>query len=91
MKTFSAIAIYFIIWWLMLILVLPWGVKNAHEAGVEVEEGHDAGAPVHHHLLIKALATTVLASIVFAFVYWIATTHPFSLDDIPFMPKFRLY
>jgi predicted secreted protein len=91
MQTFSAIAIYFIIWWLVLFMILPFGVKSAHEAGVEVEEGHEAGAPVRHNLLFKVLATTVVASILFALVYWIATTHPFSLDDIPFMPKFRLY
>lgn len=42
MKWTSAIAIYFIIWWLTLFVVLPFGVKNAAETGETVEDGHDA-------------------------------------------------
>ena len=33
MKTGSAIAVYFITWWLCLFVTLPFGVKNPHEAG----------------------------------------------------------
>ena len=33
MKFGSAVAIYFITWWVCLFIVLPFGVKNAHEAG----------------------------------------------------------
>jgi predicted secreted protein len=69
MSLLSAIAIYFIIWWLCLFAVLPWGVKNAHEVGADVGEGHEAGAPVNPMLWRKALATTVLATVVFAVVY----------------------
>ena len=35
MSIASAIAIYFIIWWLCLFVVLPFGVRNAHESGRE--------------------------------------------------------
>jgi predicted secreted protein len=73
MSITSAIAIYFIIWWACLFAVLPWGVHNAHEAGQSVGEGHDSGAPVNPMLWRKALATTILATIAFAFVYGIIT------------------
>jgi len=73
MSVTSAFAIYFIVWWLCLFVVLPFGVKNAHEAGVEVGEGHEAGAPVHAMLWRKALATTVLATVIFAAIYLVIT------------------
>jgi len=76
MSVLSAIAIYFIIWWLCLFLVLPWGVRNAHETGASVGAGHEAGAPVNPMLWRKVLANTILAMIVFGFVYvvrnWLA-------------------
>ncbi len=76
MSVLSAIAIYFIIWWLCLFLVLPWGVRNSHEEGVSVGAGHEAGAPVNPMLGRKVLANTVLAMIVVVCVYviwgWLA-------------------
>jgi len=57
----TLIALYFIVWWISLYAVLPIGVKNAHEAGLEVEPGNDAGAPVSPNLGYKALLTSVLA------------------------------
>ena len=36
----TIIAIYFVTWWVTLFMVLPFGVKNADEAGVTVEKGH---------------------------------------------------
>ena len=61
MSIASAIAIYFIVWWLCLFVVLPFGVRNAHEAGEAVEQGNEAGAPVRPLMRQKVLATTVLA------------------------------
>ncbi|MGH6968393.1 MAG: DUF1467 family protein [Stellaceae bacterium] len=51
------VALYIIVWWLTLFAVLPWGVKPANES----DQGYDAGAPVHPHLLIKAVVTTLVA------------------------------
>ena len=72
------IAIYFVIWWITLFVVLPFGIRNAHEAGTAVEEGHDAGAPVWHGLWRKAVVNTVIAAAVFAGVYWAYTNGYFS-------------
>jgi predicted secreted protein len=69
MKLASAIAIYFIIWWTVLFAVLPFGVRNAHEAGETVQTGNEAGAPVAHGLVRKALITTVIAAVIFAAIY----------------------
>jgi predicted secreted protein len=70
MKLASAIAIYFVIWWTVLFAVLPFGIRNANEAGEVVQQGHEAGAPVVHGLVKKFLITTVIAAAVFALIYW---------------------
>ena len=83
MKLGSAIAIYFVTWWVCLFMVLPWGVKNAHEAGESVEQGNEHGAPVHPMLWRKVLATTILSAIIFAVIYGQLTYHWVGFDDIP--------
>jgi predicted secreted protein len=50
----TAFAIYFLIWWVTLFAVLPWGVRNQEEAG-EVVPGTDPGAPATHRLGRKLL------------------------------------
>ncbi|WP_373504312.1 DUF1467 family protein [Aestuariivirga sp.] len=81
----SAIAIYFIIWWICLFAVLPFGVRNANETGVGVEQGNEAGAPVNPMLVRKVLATTVLAGVVFALIWGQMTYGWIGFDDIPFL------
>ena len=83
MKFGSAIAIYFITWWVCLFVVLPFGVKNAHEAGEAVEQGNEHGAPVRPMLWRKVLATTVLSAIVFALIWGQVTYRWIGFDDIP--------
>jgi predicted secreted protein len=65
------LAIYFTIWWVALFAVLPFGVRSQHEAD-GYDQGTDPGAPVKTHLLVKMLATTVLAGVIFAGFYWYA-------------------
>jgi predicted secreted protein len=73
----TAIAIYFIIWWVVLFAVLPWGVHSQQESG-EVAPGTDPGAPAVHRLWIKLVWTTVFAGIVFGIL-----TAIYKLDLIP--------
>jgi predicted secreted protein len=90
MKWTSAVAIYFIIWWLVLFAVLPFGVRNAAETGEAVEGGNDEGAPVVHGLKWKAGVTTIITTVVFVVVYWLLVTDVLSKVDLPFfrdMPK----
>ncbi len=90
MKLTSAIAIYFIIWWLVLFAVLPFGIRSSAEAGETVEGGNDEGAPVTHGLKWKAGVTTIIATAVFAVVYWLLVNDILSTVDLPFvleMPK----
>ncbi len=70
MNIASGIAIYFVIWWTVLFTVLPFGVRNASEAGETVQQGNETGAPVVHGLVKKFLITTVISAVVFAAIYW---------------------
>jgi predicted secreted protein len=61
-----AIATYFTIWWIVLFAVLPFGVRSAAEAGVvELPRGVDPGAPMAPMLVKKAIATTLVAAVIF--------------------------
>ncbi len=75
-------AIYFITWWVMLFAVLPWGVRSQAEEG-DVSPGTDPGAPRHPNLLRKAIATSIVAAGVTAFLIWIGTSGVVSLSDLP--------
>lgn len=87
----SGLAIYFIIWWLTLFAVLPWGARSPHEEGLGVEPGTVASAPLRPRLAVKFAATTVVATLLFGLAYWLVTAGPIALDDIPFLPRFRSY
>ncbi|PLX39383.1 MAG: DUF1467 domain-containing protein [Hyphomicrobiales bacterium] len=77
----SSLALYFIIWWLTLFAVLPWGVKTQAEDGA-VTPGSVPSAPARPHLLKKILWTTLIAGLLFAAIYHILTVG-YSLDDLP--------
>lgn len=59
----TAIAIYFLIWWIVLFAVLPWGVRAQ---GEEAIPGTDPGAPAVPRLMAKLLWTTVVAAVLWA-------------------------
>jgi predicted secreted protein len=61
----TVLAIYFLIWWIVLFAVLPWGVRSQQESG-DVPDGTDPGAPLMPMLLKKVMWTTIVATIVFA-------------------------
>jgi len=86
--TAFAIAIYVVIWWVVLFAMLPIGVRTQAEEG-DVVPGTAESAPHRPHLLAKILATTVVSSVVFAVVYLVAAHHLITLDDIPFFPRFE--
>lgn len=82
-----AIAIFFVVWWTMFFIVLPFGVRTQEEEQ-NVVPGSAPSAPALPRLARKALITTLLAAGVFAFIYWAMTSNAFTLDDIPLLPKF---
>lgn len=70
MNIVGALALYFVIWWITLFAVLPFGIRSQHETG-EVTAGTEPGAPVLPGLLKKAAITSVIAAVIFAGVYYV--------------------
>ena len=61
----TAFAIYFVLWWIVLFLTLPFGVRSQHEDGEGVA-GTDPGAPIMARMGGKLIWTTVISAIIFA-------------------------
>ena len=87
MPIVTGIAIYFVLWWVCLFTVLPWGVKGQHETG-DVVKGSEPGAPVEPMLRRKVIQTSRIAACVWAIIFVIVQFDLLTLDDIPFLPNF---
>jgi predicted secreted protein len=61
----TALAIYFVIWWITLFLTLPFGVRSQHEEG-EGAAGTDPGAPVMARMGRKLIWTTGISAAIYA-------------------------
>lgn len=81
------VAIYGIIWFLTLFMVLPFGVQSQHESG-EVVPGSEGGAPVRPQIWKKLGINTIVATVFFAITYWLLTSGALTELDIPFLPDF---
>lgn len=86
MNIVLGIALFFVLWWMILFAVLPFGVRSQYETG-EVVPGTEGAAPARPHLLRKALATTVLTVLVWGVIYAFISGHVISLDAIPIGPN----
>jgi predicted secreted protein len=85
---FSIFAVYFIIWWLTLFIMLPIGMRSQADEN-DVTLGTVESAPAHFRFWRVMLMTTVVAALINA-VWWIASSYfGISIDSIPrFVPVF---
>ena len=67
----TSLAVYAIVWWVVLFSVLPVGVVSHAEAGIKTPGGGDPGAPVDPKLKRKFITTTWVSALLFA-ALWIA-------------------
>lgn len=61
----SALAIYFVMWWIVLFVTLPFGVRSQMESG-QSGDGTDPGAPMLSRMRAKLIWTTLLSAGLFA-------------------------
>ena len=88
MSLATGLAMFFLIWWVVLFAVLPWGIRTQHEAG-EVTPGTDPGAPVVPKLGRKLMWTTLVAGVLFAAFYVVYTDRLVTIDGL--MAPFGLH
>lgn len=81
MSMISALAVYFIIWWVVFFAVLPFGVRTQAEDGATLA-GSAPSAPVRPRLWRKAAIATVIAAAVLA-ALWYAVEAGVTIDDLP--------
>jgi predicted secreted protein len=60
----TGFAIYFVLWWIVLFAVLPFGVRSQMENGEEIA-GTDPGAPSAARMGRKLLWTTAISTVIF--------------------------
>ena len=82
-------AIYGIIWFLTLCMVLPFGVVSQHEDG-RVVPGSEAGAPARPMIYRKLAMTTLLSAVLYGLVYMLLTSGILAHIDLPFLPDLGL-
>lgn len=83
----SGLAIYFILWWLVFLVTLPFGVSTIEEEG-EVEPGHAPSAPSRPLLLRKVIIASVVSLIVLLALRLAVINRVLTLDAIPWLPEF---
>lgn len=78
----TAIAVYFLIWWVMIFITLPFRMTAQIETG-DVVEGTDPSAPVKPQLMKRMLWNSLLSLVVFGVFWLIFYQFDFSVDDLP--------
>ena len=81
MSTATALAAFFLIWWVTLFAVLPWGVRSQQEGG-EVVPGTDPGAPLVPRLGRKLVWTTLITCAVYSVLYVVYTDQLVTLHEV---------
>ncbi|HLJ00212.1 MAG TPA: DUF1467 family protein [Bradyrhizobium sp.] len=61
----TGFAIYFVLWWIVLFLTLPFGIRSQHEDGGG-SPGTDPGAPIASRMGRKLIWTTLLSVMIYA-------------------------
>lgn len=69
MNIYTGATVYVVIWWMVLFMVLPWGVSPIDT--IDVARGHAPGAPRRPRMVLKGLITTVIAAVIWGLVYGI--------------------
>jgi predicted secreted protein len=65
LNLFEGIVAYVIIWWVVLFMVLPWGISRLENP----EVGQERGAPEKPRLWIKAGITTAISFVLLGLLW----------------------
>jgi predicted secreted protein len=74
----AGIFVYFLIWWVVLFAVLPWGVEVPNDP----EPGHAPSAPIHPRMGLKVVATTLVSAVIWVVVWYVLSSGWLSLRTL---------
>ena len=83
MSLFFGFAVYFMIWWIGLFAVLPFGIKRSQEEAGDVVPGSEPGAPESVNFKKVLVINTILATMIFVAYFWYRQSG-LSILDLPF-------
>lgn len=78
MNPVTGVVVFVIIWWIVLFMVLPWGVNRT----ANPEAGHDHGAPARPMVFRKILVTTGITMLFWVIFYVVVTQSGISLQGL---------
>jgi predicted secreted protein len=85
----SVLALYFILWWVVLFATLPFGLRTQDEEK-DVTLGTVASAPKGPHVLRAFLRTTIISALILGAFYLVTRGLGLGIDDMPrIIPDFR--
>tara|TARA_R110000772_G_scaffold23506_6_gene62933 strand:- start:250 stop:531 length:282 start_codon:yes stop_codon:yes gene_type:complete len=84
MQLTSIIAIYVLFWTVSAFIILPFGIRNHREMGMDMVKGQADGAPANFRPGRVLLFTTLLATTIFVLFYFNYTNQWITIDDIDF-------
>jgi len=82
MNIVTGFVVYIVIWWLVLFMVLPIGVKSHDESGETVVPGTTSSAPVNPRMGFKALITSAIAAVLWLAYFLVLKFDLFALRDL---------
>lgn len=82
MSWISAVALFFIVWWTVLFVMLPFGLRTQDDER-DVTLGTVSSAPRGPHMLKVVIRTTIVALLVCGIFYGLTKGLGYSFDDLP--------
>ena len=82
----SALVLYFVIWFLIFLIVIPIRLETQGDIG-EVEPGTHAGAPANHKLKKKAWITTGISLFIWVIITSVILSGNLTIHDIDFFNR----
>jgi predicted secreted protein len=78
MNPYTAVMLFAIIWWVVLLAVLPWGVRPPENP----EPGHAPSAPERPMMGRKVLATTVITAVIWGILFYLISNDILVFRDL---------
>ena len=72
MSLTETVVVYIIIWWLVLFMVLPFGITRVDPD--TLLPGQDPGSPAKGRMVLKLGITSGIAAVLVGIYYFVATT-----------------